>query len=59
MRENSKKSAKNILFFLVGMLLFFILGGCGQKGPLQRPAQTSGEFIAIHSSMDKPVAQVS
>jgi predicted small lipoprotein YifL len=59
MRENSLNSTKKIVSCLGCALLLSILNGCGQKGPLQRPAQSSAEFPAVHSSLDKPVAQVS
>jgi hypothetical protein len=57
-QENIQRSVNSLLSFLVSMLLLSVLSGCGQKGPLQRPAQTSSEFIAIYSSTDKPVAQL-
>jgi predicted small lipoprotein YifL len=58
MRENPSKP-KTILSGLGFVLLIFVLNGCGQKGPLQRPAQSSAEFLpAAHTSLDKPVAQV-
>jgi predicted small lipoprotein YifL len=51
MKEIFSKSAIKALPGVCGLILLFALQACGQKGPLQRPAQSSAETPAIPTHM--------